>query len=100
MSEPVARLLIELEDITPRIWRRVDVPTGVTLSTLHEIIQAVMRWEDAHLYEFRAGDRVYGEPFPGMESPSRRVYKAKGVKLAQLIDRGLGSGPIDVRRVA
>lgn len=89
MSEPVARLLIELEDITPRIWRRVDVPTGITLSTLHEVIQAVMRWENAHLYEFRAGERVYGEPFPDMESPSRRVYKAKGVRLNQLIDRGV-----------
>ena len=53
MSEPVARLLMELEDITPRIWRRVDVPTGITLATLHEVIQAVMRWEYAHLFEFR-----------------------------------------------
>ena len=88
MSEPVARLLIELEDITPRIWRRVDVPTGITLATLHEVIQAVMRWEYAHLYEFRVGERVYGEPFPGMESPSRRVYKANGVRLNKLIDRG------------
>ena len=45
MSEPVARLLIELEDITPRIWRRVDVPAAITLSTLHDVLQAVMRWE-------------------------------------------------------
>ena len=90
MSEPVARLLIELEDIEPRIWRRVDVPTGITLATLHDVIQAVMRWEYAHLYEFRAGDRVYGDPLPGMESPSRRVYKAKGTRLSQLIDRGVG----------
>ena len=91
MSEPVARLLIELEDISPRIWRRVDVPTGITLTTLHEVIQAVMRWEYAHLYEFRAGERVYGDPFPGMESPSRRVYKASGIRLNQLIDRGVTS---------
>ncbi|MCC5993767.1 MAG: plasmid pRiA4b ORF-3 family protein [Rhodobacteraceae bacterium] len=87
MSEPVARLLIELEDISPRIWRRVDVPTGITLTTLHEVIQAVMRWEYAHLYEFRAGERVYGDPFPGMESPLQRVYKASGIRLNQLIDR-------------
>jgi hypothetical protein len=89
MSEPVARLLIELEDITPRIWRRVDVPAAITLATLHEVIQAVMRWEYAHLYEFRAGERLYGDPLPGMESTSRRMHKAKGVRLNQLIDRGV-----------
>jgi hypothetical protein len=89
MSEPVARLLIELEDITPRIWRRVDVPAAITLSTLHEVMQAVMRWDDMHLYEFRVGDRVYGDPLPELESASRRVYKAKGIRLSQLIDRGV-----------
>ena len=88
MSEPVARLLIELEDITPRIWRRVDVPAAITLSTLHDVLQAVMRWEYSHLYEFRVGDRVYGDPLPGLESASGRVYKAKGVRLNQVIDRG------------
>jgi len=89
MSEPVARLLIELEDITPRIWRRVDVPAAITLSTLHDVLQAVMRWEYSHLYEFRVGDRVYGDPLPGLESTSRRVYKAKGTRLNQVIDRGI-----------
>jgi len=34
MIEPIARLMIELEDTEPRIWRRVDVPTGIALATL------------------------------------------------------------------
>ena len=89
MSEPVVRLLIELEEIKPAVWRRVDVPTGMTLAALHDVIQAVMRWEDAHLYEFRVGERIYGDPLPGLESTSRRVYKAKGVRLHQLIARGV-----------
>jgi hypothetical protein len=89
MSEPVARLLIELEDLTPRIWRRVDVPAAITLSALHDVIQTVMRWEYAHLYEFRVGDRIYGEPLPDMEHIGRRIYKARGVRLNQLIDRGV-----------
>ena len=89
MSEPVARLLIELEDITPRIWRRVDVPAAITLSTVHDVLQAVMRWEYSHLYEFRVGDRVYGDPLPGLESASGQIYKAKGIRLNQLMDRGV-----------
>ena len=89
VSEPVARLMIELEDLEPAVWRRVDVPTGMTLAALHDVLQAVMRWEHAHLYEFRVGDRVYGDPLPGMESPTRRVYKAKGTRLNEVIDRGI-----------
>ena len=77
MSEPVARLLIELEDITPRIWRRVDVPAAITLSTLHDVLQAVMRWEYSHLYEFRVGDRAYGDPLPGLESASGRSTRPR-----------------------
>ena len=89
MSEPVARLLIELEDITPRIWRSVDVPAAINLASLHDVIQAVMRWEHSHLYEFRVGDRVYGQPLPHMEGIGRRTYQARGVRLNQLIDRGV-----------
>ena len=89
MSEPILRLLIELEDIEPRIWRRVDVPTGATLSALHDVIQAVMRWEHANLWEFRIGGKVYGDPMPGFEIPEKRVFKAKGLRLAKLIERGI-----------
>lgn len=89
MSEPVVRLLIELEDLEPRIWRRVDVPAGATLAVLHDVIQAVMRWEHAHLYEFRVGERAYGDPVSGMETFGRRVYRAAGTRLNQLIERGV-----------
>lgn len=89
MSEPVVRLLIELENIEPRIWRRVDVPAGATLAALHDVIQAVMRWEHAHLWEFRIGDRAYGDPAPGTETSGHRVYKAKGLRLSQLVERGV-----------
>lgn len=39
MIEPVARLRIELQEIEPKVFRRVDVPLTSTLLTLHEIIQ-------------------------------------------------------------
>jgi hypothetical protein len=64
MIEPIARLLIELRDPQPRISRRADVPASSTLIALHEIIQVAMGWSDAHLFEFRVGDKVYGEPDP------------------------------------
>ncbi|MTH95720.1 plasmid pRiA4b ORF-3 family protein [Roseibium sp. RKSG952] len=89
MSEPVIRLLIELDDIEPRIWRRVDVPAGATLEALHDTIQAVMRWEHAHLWEFQLENRRYGEPMPSFGDLGGRVYKAKGFKLDRLAGLGI-----------
>ena len=89
MIEPIARILIELRDPQPRIWRRADVPASSTLIALHEIIQVAMGWSDAHLFEFRIGDKVYGEPDPDDILYERKVYRAKGLRLKSLIDRGV-----------
>ena len=89
MIEPVARLRIELREIEPRLWRRVDVPLSSTLLALHDIIQAVVGWTDSHLFEFVIGERVYGEPMPDDVFWDRHVYKAAGIRLKTLIDRGV-----------
>ncbi len=61
-SLPVYQLKITLNDIKPPIWRRVLVSEESTLNELHEIIQAVMPWFDAHLHEFHKGRVRYGIP--------------------------------------
>jgi hypothetical protein len=38
----MATLDIELRHTDPLIWRRVDVPTSISLKVLHDIIQAVI----------------------------------------------------------
>ncbi|WP_075220710.1 plasmid pRiA4b ORF-3 family protein [Acuticoccus yangtzensis] len=89
MIEPVARLRIELQDIKPVIWRRVDMPVTASLRALHDVIQAVMCWEHAHLYEFRIGERISGEPDPDGAAFGRKVFAAKNARLKQLLDRGV-----------
>ena len=89
MTEPVARLRIELREIEPRLWRRVDVPLSSTLLALHDIIQAAFGWTDSHLFEFVIGDRAYGEPMPDDDFFERHVFKAAGVRLKALIERGV-----------
>ncbi len=42
-------LQVELEDVTPKIWRQVWVDSGMSLHTLHHVLQATMGWTDAHL---------------------------------------------------
>jgi hypothetical protein len=46
----------------PPVWRRVLVPAAVRLDRLHEIIQAAMGWQNAHLHAFIDGRTYYGVP--------------------------------------
>ena len=46
MIEPIARIRIELQDLEPKIRRRVDVPVSSTLMALHDIIQVTLGWTD------------------------------------------------------
>ena len=59
------RLRISLEDWEPPIWRRVEVAKDLTFWEFHRVIQVAMGWEDDHLHEFRAANRVVG--MPGLE---------------------------------
>ena len=56
----IATVRIELEGSDPVIWREVEVPTSVTLRTLHDIIQVAIGWFDYHLWEFTIAKRRYG----------------------------------------
>ena len=89
MIEPVARIRVELQDLEPNIWRRIDVPLSTTLAALHDIIQVAFRWTDYHLHEFVVGDRVYGVPSPEDEFYERKIYKAAAIRMKTLIDRGV-----------
>ena len=48
MIEPVARIRVELQDLEPKIWRRVDVPLSSTLAALNDIIQVPPRSATRH----------------------------------------------------
>lgn len=50
--EKVCQLNLSMKEITPQIWRRVQVPETCTFLDLHKAIQAVMNWEDYYLHEF------------------------------------------------
>lgn len=58
----IATIRIELRDTEPVIWRQVEAPTSITLMELHDIIQAVMGWEDCHLWAFTIAKQRYGLP--------------------------------------
>jgi hypothetical protein len=56
------QLKITLQDIDPPVWRRVIVPSELTLFDLHQVIQIVMGWEDCHLHDFTIKRQRYALP--------------------------------------
>lgn len=50
--QDIVRLKITLDDVKPTVMRRIEVPVSITLDTLHEMIQAIMPWENSHLHQF------------------------------------------------
>lgn len=53
----VLSLKVTLRNIDPPIWRRIIMPRHMTLTDLHDVIQAVMGWENDHMYDFDFGRR-------------------------------------------
>ena len=60
----IYRLRIELIGSRPTIWRKFYVPKRILLPDLHNVIQSVMGWEDAHLHQFIHNGKFYGIPDP------------------------------------
>jgi len=84
-SDRIARLHIQLDDVQPAIWRRVEVPLTSTLKAVHDVIQAAMLFEDYHLFQFEVGDRRYGYPDPDWGNDMR---DARYIRLSAILARG------------
>jgi len=95
-AQAVYELKVTLGGIDPPIWRRFRVPCQITLADLHLVLQAVMGWENDHLYEFEVGARRIGEPSrdddDGTEDAGRiqlrDVAARRGARLTYLYDFG------------
>jgi len=84
----IARLLVQLDDVSPAIRRRIEVPLNMRLDRLHWVMQIVMGWEDCHLYEFRVGRSIsYGEPDPDWDFAESSRLPASGASLGDLLAR-------------
>lgn len=62
------------------IWRRVLVRSDMTLTSLHQVIQIAMGWEDYHLHAFRIHGRYFGIQWTG----ERHRRKDREVMLSDL----------------
>ncbi len=89
-NQTIYQLNVALQESSPLIWRRIQVPSQMTLSQLHRVLQIIMRWDDYHLHEFRIGDKVYAEPDPEDHHLGRNVADERRVRVQKLLP-GVGS---------
>jgi len=69
-------------EVEPAVVRVIDVPSGVTLAELHDLLQAALGWTDSHLHRFEVDGISYGMPdadWAGEEDRDER-----GAKLREL----------------
>ncbi len=91
----VHQLKITLREVSgPPVWRRVLVPSDLTLADLHEVIQQAMGWENYHMHVFSTGGREYGSQDRELGHASDRdvllsqVFTRRGNRLRYTYDFG------------
>jgi len=52
-NRAIYQLHVQLCDINPPIWRRIQIVDDTKLPRLHRILQLLFNWEDYHLHEFQ-----------------------------------------------
>ena len=57
---PIYELMIELEDVAPRVWRRFRLDPLCALPLLHLILQRIMGWQEKHAHCFRTDAKQFG----------------------------------------
>lgn len=78
------RLKVSLRNISPMIWRRLVVPSDLTLYGLHRAIQIAFGWEDYHLHAFKVHGRYYGTEWTGQRHHVEDGGELREVTLADL----------------
>jgi hypothetical protein len=59
MTKKIYQIQVALKDLSPKIWRRILVPSDLLLSDFHLIIQTAMGWENSHLHQFIKNETFY-----------------------------------------
>jgi hypothetical protein len=90
----VHRIKVTLQGTKPPVWRRLEVPSDVTLTRLHAVIQEAFGWYNAHMWVFETGSDQYGVPDPerGHRNAERttlqKVAPRTGERLGYVYDFG------------
>lgn len=87
-TECIYQMKVTLQNIRPPIWRRIQVPSDLTLRKFHRILQDAMGWYDSHLHQFTIRGVYYAERNPEWEGFGPPVRSERTTRLEDVV-----SGP-------
>ncbi len=64
MTKKTYQIQIALKGFSPKIWRRILVPSDLLLSDFHKVIQTTMGWTNSHLHQFIKNRTFYAKRMP------------------------------------
>ncbi|MEV0196119.1 plasmid pRiA4b ORF-3 family protein [Nonomuraea sp. NPDC050691] len=76
----IHRIKVTLAGSRPPIWRRLEVPSAITLQNLHAVLQAAFGWEDYHMWVFETPIGRYG-----VADRELRIASAAAKRLHQVL---------------
>ena len=56
----VVTLTVQIDEVSPPVIRRVEVPLSMRLDDLHFVLQIAIGWQNCHPFEFCVGDKAWG----------------------------------------
>ena len=83
----IFHLHMVVADIAPPIWREVEVHSHTTLTRLHDVIQALMGWHDAHLWAFHQGSLRFELADPEAAAGLKPAADPAQIELADLLPK-------------
>lgn len=85
LSNKIACLLVQVDEVSPAVLRRVLVPLAMRLDDLHFVLQIAIGWQNCHPFEFEAGGKTWGL----VDRDSRdNPLPAESVTLANIVQHG------------
>ena len=79
----IALLRIEIDEVTPAVIRRVEVPVAMRLDDLHFVLQIAIGWQNCHPFEFRVGSTAWG--LLDRDDPESSPLSAEKATLADVL---------------
>ena len=81
---PTAHLLrVSLRYVEPEVWRRLTVPSDMSLPKFAKVLEQAMGWEGYHLHLFDVGGVLFGQP----DEDTDDVINEKAAKVSHLLPR-------------
>jgi Plasmid pRiA4b ORF-3-like protein len=73
-----------LHGAKPPVWRRLELPSDLSLDVVHEVLQIAFAWHGYHLHQFETACGAFGRPDDDGDRGFEEVGDESAVALAQV----------------